>query len=211
VTRILCFAGSARRASLNKKLAAVAAEAVRAAGGAATLIDLADYPLPVYHGDLEAEHGVPSLARALAELIRAHAGLLIASPENNTSVSALLKNTLDWISRIKEVDVLQGRIAALFAASPGAFGGVRGLYHLRAILNSLGVEVLAQQFVLPRARAAFDPQGRLLDAKQLEQVQKVAARLVEVASRAGTQPQAPDADEHGFMRIRDTNPRSSSA
>lgn len=185
MTRILCFAGSARRASLNRKLAQLAAEGVRAAGGEATLIDLDEFTLPVYHGDLETQSGVPAGARALAGLIRAHAGLLIASPENNTSVSALLKNTLDWISRIKDEPVFGGKVAGMLAASPGAFGGARGLYHLRAILNSLGVEVLAQQFVLPRANAAFDAQGKLLDPHQAQQVDKLAARVVDVARRLG--------------------------
>lgn len=185
MTRVLCFAGSARRASLNKKLAQLAAEGVRAAGGEATLIDLADFTLPVYHGDLETESGIPAGARELAALIRAHAGLLIAAPENNTSVTALLKNTLDWISRIKDEPVFNGKVAGLLAASPGQFGGVRGLYHLRAILNSLGVEVLAQQFVLPRANAAFDTQGKLLDPHQAQQVGSLAARLVDVAARLG--------------------------
>lgn len=185
MTRVLCFAGSARRASLNKKLVVAAAEAARGAGGEVTLIDLDDFAMPVYHGDLEAANGVPNQARELAALIRAHAGLLIASPENNTSVTALLKNTLDWISRIKDVPVFPGKVAGLLAASPGPFGGVRGLYHLRAILNSLGVDVLSLQVVLPRANSAFDDHGHLLDAHQAEQVNKLAARLVDVAGRLG--------------------------
>lgn len=185
MTRILCFAGSARRASLNKKLAQVAADAARNAGGEVTLIDLDDFTLPVYHGDIEADGGVPEPARQLAALIRSHAGFLISAPENNTSVSALMKNTLDWISRIKDVPVFPGKVAGLLAASPGAFGGVRGLYHLRAILNSLGVEVLAQQVVLPRANAAFDEHGQLIDAHQAEQVARLAQRLVDVATRLG--------------------------
>src|SRR5207249_4293667 len=123
MTRVLCFAGSARRASLNKKLAHLAAQAARSAGAEVTLIDLGDFTLPVYHGDIEVESGVPAPARELAALVRSHAGLLIASPENNTSVSALLKNTLDWISRIKDVPVFSGKVAGLLAASPGAFGG----------------------------------------------------------------------------------------
>lgn len=185
MTRILCFAGSARRASLNKKLARVAADAARSAGGDVTLIDLADYALPLYHGDVEIESGIPSQARDLAALVRSHAGLLIVSPENNVSVSALMKNTIDWISRIKDAPAFPGRVAALLSASPGAFGGLRGLYHLRAILNSLGVEVLAQHFVLPRANAAFDAEGRLTDPQQAEQVQRLAARLLDVVARLG--------------------------
>lgn len=179
--RVLCLAGSARRDSLNKRLARVAAAAVRAAGGEATFIDLGDHPLPVYHGDLEAEQGVPEGARELAGLVRSHHALLIASPENNASVSALLKNTIDWLSRIKEPDVFGGRVAALAAASPGALAGVRGLYHLRAILNTLGCEVIAAQFLLPRAHQAFDADGQLSDARSREQLAGLARRLVHAA------------------------------
>ncbi len=186
-TRILCFAGSARRESLNKKLARLAAAAVREAGGEATFVDLEDFPLPVYHGDLEAREGVPPGARTLAELLRGHHGLLIASPENNASVSALLKNTIDWLSRIREFDAFGGQVAALAAASPGAFGGVRGLYHLRAILNTLGCEVLASQFLLPRANQAFDAEGQLVDAGSRERLAALARRLLQAAAASGAQ------------------------
>lgn len=176
--RVLVFAGSARQGSLNRQLARLGAESLRRAGAEATLIDLADYAMPVYHGDLEATEGVPATAVALGRLIEQHGGLLIASPENNASVSSLLKNSIDWLSRIRDFDPLSGRTAALMAASPGAFGGVRGLYHLRAILNTLNVEVIAQQFLLPRASQAFDADGRLADAKQAAQLDKLAQRLV---------------------------------
>jgi NAD(P)H-dependent FMN reductase len=181
-TRVLCLAGSARRDSLNKKLARVGAAALREAGAEATFVDLADFPLPIYHGDLETEQGVPAPARALAELVRAHHALPLASPENNASVSALLKNTIDWMSRIRDLDAFGGRVAALMAASPGGFGGVRGLYHLRAMLNTLGCEVIATQFVLPRAHAAFDADGQLVDARSREQVAALARRLLQVAA-----------------------------
>jgi NAD(P)H-dependent FMN reductase len=183
MTRVLCFAGSARRDSLNRKLVRVAVDGVRAAGGEATLIELGDFALPLYHGDFEIESGIPASVRELATLVRSHAALLIASPENNTSVSALLKNAIDWVSRIKDAPAFPGRVAGLLAASPGQFGGVRGLYHLRAILISLGVEVVAQQFVLPKATSAFDAEGRLVDAQQAEQVKSLAARVVQVAQR----------------------------
>ncbi len=197
---VLVFAGSARQASLNRQLAQVGADAVRAAGAQATLIDLGDYPMPIYHGDLEAADGVPPKAVELGRLMRQHDGLLIASPENNASVSSLLKNTIDWLSRIREFNPasvssllkntidwlsrirefnpLDGKTAALMAASPGAFGGVRGLYHLRAILNTLGVEVIAQQFLLPRAHQAFGADGGVIDPKQAEQLAKLARRLI---------------------------------
>jgi NAD(P)H-dependent FMN reductase len=175
---VLVFAGSARQASLNRQLAQAGADGLRAAGAQATLIDLGDYPMPIYHGDLEAADGVPPKAVELGRLIQQHDGLLIASPENNASVSSLLKNTIDWLSRIREFNPLDGKTAALMAASPGAFGGVRGLYHLRAILNTLGVEVIAQQFLLPRAHQAFGADGEFVDPKQAEQLARLARRLI---------------------------------
>ncbi len=156
--RILVFAGSARTDSLNKKLARVAADAVRAAGATATFIDLAQYPIPLYDGDLEAREGVPANARKLKDLFIAHQGLFIVSPENNASVSVLLKNTLDWISRQDGSESglvpYHGKVAAMAAASPGALGGLRGLTHLRAILQTLKVLVLSEQFALGRAHEA---------------------------------------------------------
>ena len=181
---ILVFAGSARSGSLNKKLARVAAEAVRTAGAEATLIDLDDYPMPLYHGDLEEREGLPQNARKLKALFIEHQALLIVSPENNASVTALLKNTLDWISRPDGAHSglvpYQGKVAALMAASDGAFGGMRGLVALRAILQTLRVLVLAEQFLLPHADAAFGADGALKDAKQQASVAAIARRLVEV-------------------------------
>jgi chromate reductase len=188
--RILVFAGSARAGSLNKKLARVAPAAVRAAGAEATLIDLADYPLPLYDGDLEARDGLPANARKLKDLFIAHQGLLIVSPENNASVSALLKNTLDWISRQdgNESGLIpyQGKVAVLAAASPGVLGGLRGLTHLRAILQALNVLVLSEQVALGRAHEAFDGEGRLKDAKQQAALAVLARKLAEVCARLGT-------------------------
>jgi chromate reductase len=185
--RILVFAGSARFGSLNKKLARVAAAAVRAAGAEATLIDLADFPMPLYDGDLEARDGVPASARKLKDLFSAHQGLLIVSPENNASVSALLKNTLDWISRQdgSESGLIpyQGKVAALAGASPGALGALRGLTHLRAILQTLNVLVLSEQFALGRAHEAFNEDGSLKDAKQQAALAALAKKLTDVCAR----------------------------
>jgi NAD(P)H-dependent FMN reductase len=187
MSSVLVFAGSARRESLNKTLARLAAQQVDAAGGRAQFVDLHDFPMPLYDGDLEAADGPPAAAQALGRMVAAHAGLVIVSPENNASVSSLLKNTLDWLSRLRldgaAQDPLAGRVAALMAASPGAFGGVRGLYHLRAILNTLDVEVLAPQFLLPRAGQAFDAQGGLTDARARDQLAAVVRRLLQ---RLGT-------------------------
>ena len=185
--RILVFAGSARAGSLNKKLARAAAAAVRVTGAEATLIDLADYPMPLYDGDLEAREGVPASARSLKDLFIAHQGLLIVSPENNASVSALLKNTLDWISRQDGSESglvpYQGKVAALAGASPGALGGLRGLTHLRAILQTLNVLVLSEQVALARAHEAFNEDGSLKDAKQQAALAALATKLTDVCAR----------------------------
>jgi NAD(P)H-dependent FMN reductase len=185
--KILVFAGSARAGSLNKKLARVAAQAVRDAGGEATLIDLADFPLPVYHGDLEAREGVPAKARELKALFLAHPGLLIASPENNASVSSLLKNTLDWLSRPEGgqngLVPFQGKVAAIVGASPGALGGLRGLVHLRQILMTLNVLVLSEQLAVSRAHEAFADDGSLKDPRQQATLAGIGRRLVDVTAR----------------------------
>lgn len=186
-TRILVFAGSARESSLNKKLARVAARAVADAGGEAAFIDLRDFPMPLYDGDLEAVSGVPVQALRLRELFKQHQGLLIASPENNSSVPSLLKNALDWVSRPTDGEPgtvpYRAKVSALLAASPGVLGGLRGLVHLRQILNGLGVLVLAEQLAIPRAHEAFNDDGTLKDAAQRANLDGLAHRLVEVTTR----------------------------
>ncbi len=158
--RILAFSGSIRRDSWNRKLIRVAVDATRAAGGDVTLIDLADYPLPLYNGDLEDRDGLPDNAQRLKALFKQHDAFLIASPEYNSSIPPLLKNTIDWVSREWQGESglvpYQNKVAAILAASPGQFGGMRMLPHLRQILNTLGVLVLPGQFSLPRADTAFD-------------------------------------------------------
>jgi chromate reductase, NAD(P)H dehydrogenase (quinone) len=185
--KVLVFSGSARTDSHNKQLALAAAHALQTAGAGVTLIDLADFPMPIYNADLEAKDGVPETARELKALFVGHNALLICSPENNASVTALLKNTLDWVSRPDaEHDgrlPYRNKVAALVAASPGALGGLRGLVHLRAILQTLGVLVLSEQFALSRAHEAFAADGRLIDAKHQASLDAVAQRLVEVCSR----------------------------
>ncbi len=134
--KILAFAGSTRSASFNKRLARIAAEGARKAGADVTFIDLRDYPMPLYDGDLEDKEGLPANAKKLKEIFLAHKGLLIASPEYNSSMPGVLKNTIDWVSRVsdpKEVPLacFDGKVATLMSASPGALGGLRGLVHLR--------------------------------------------------------------------------------
>ena len=164
--KILAFSGSIRRDSWNRKLIRVAADAARAAGGDVTLIDLADYPLPLMDEDLEARDGLPDNALRLKALFKEHDAFLIASPEYYSSMPPLLKNTLDWVSREWQGESglvpYQNKVAAILAASPGTFGGMRMLPHLRQVLNTLGVLLLPGQFSLAHADQAFDPENGAL-------------------------------------------------
>lgn len=166
MTKILAFSGSIRSASWNRKLLDAAVAATRAAGGNVTQIDLADYPLPLYNGDLEDRDGLPDNALRLKALFKEHDALLIASPEYNSSIPPLLKNTLDWVSREWQGESglvpYQNKTAAILAASPSTSGGMRMLPHLRQVLNALGVLVLPDQFSLASADSAFDEENGAL-------------------------------------------------
>lgn len=146
---IVAFAGSARRGSLNKRLARRAAVAADSCGAEGIFVDLADYPLPLYDGDLEMSEGIPINALSLAKLIRRADGLFIASPEYNGAYSALLKNTLDWLSRIDR-EILS-RPTAIASASPGSKGGANGLRALRRVLEHMRVPVMEHQLSVPIA------------------------------------------------------------
>ena len=151
--RIIALAGSARRESLNKRLAQVAAARVSALGGSGVFLDLADYRMPLYDGDYETAQGVPGSALALGEQVAAADGLIIASPEYNGSYPALLKNTIDWLTRIDRR--IWVRPTALLSASPRPRGGGRGLVVLRLALVHMRVPVLDRQFSLPSAPDAL--------------------------------------------------------
>ncbi len=181
--KILAFAGSTRTASYNKQLIRTAADAARAAGAEVTVIDLRDLPLPLFDEDFESEHGLPENAKKLKALFRDHDAFLIASPEYNSSITAVLKNAIDWASRGGTDDepalsAYRGKTAALLSASPGALGGLRGLVHLRAILGNIGVIVLPDQVALPKAHEAFDATGKLKDERPAKQVTALAQNLV---------------------------------
>jgi NAD(P)H-dependent FMN reductase len=188
--RILALAGSLRRDSFNKKVVAVAARGAREAGAEVTLIDLKDFPLPLFDQDLEAEQGMPDSGKKLKKLFTDQDGLLIASPEYNSSIPAVLKNAIDWVSRPEPGEpslvAFRNKVAVLMSASPGTLGGLRALVHVRATLGNLGVIVLPQQVAVPRAHEAFGPDGSLLDAKQQAAVEglgrTLAAFLVKLKS-----------------------------
>ena len=168
--RILAFASSTRRESFNKKLVAIAAQGAREGGAEVTLIDLKDFPLPLFDQDLEAEQGMPENGKKLKKLFIDHDGLLIASPEYNSSFPAVLKNAIDWVSRPAPGEpslvAFRGKVATLMSASPGALGGLRGLVHVRSILGNLGVIVLPDQTAVAKAHEAFQPDGSLVDPKR---------------------------------------------
>lgn len=179
--KILAFAGSARRDSFNKKLIQIAVKGAQDAGAEVTLLDLADFPLPLYDGDLEAEQGIPENAKALKELFLAHQGLLLSCPEYNSSITPLLKNTIDWVSRPVEGEgplaAYQDKVCSLMSASPGALGGLRGLVHVRAILQNIGVIVLPKQMAISQANNAFADDGSLKDSKQQETIEGLGKTL----------------------------------
>ena len=172
--RVLAFAGSARAESFNKKLVKVAGEGARAAGADVTVLDLRDLPLPLFDEDLEAAEGVPENALKIKEIMLAHQGLLIASPEYNSSITPLLKNTIDWVSRSsngeKALAAYEGKVAAIMSASPGGLGGLRGLVHLRSILSNIGVLVIPDQVAVGEAHSAFDQDG-VVDEGQRASIQ----------------------------------------
>lgn len=180
--KILALSGSARKASFNERLIKVAAQATREAGAEVTLVDWREFPLPLYDGDTEAEHGLPETAVRLKQLFIDHQGLLISAPEYNSSITPLLKNAIDWVSRSVPGEVplaaYSGKVATLLSASPGALGGLRGLVHLRSILGNIGVIVLPGQLSIPKANEAFNDDGTLRDPAQQARLSQLAGGLV---------------------------------
>jgi chromate reductase len=185
--KILAFAGSAREGSFNKMLVRIAGAGAEKAGAAVTYIDLRDLPMPIYDADLESAEGIPANALAFKTLLAEHDALLIASPENNSTVSALLKNALDWASRSAPGEppfaAFDKKVAAVLSASTGALGGVRGLAQLRALLENMRVMVIPEQKTVPNARGAFGPDGGLLDETARTAAERVGAALAHVAAK----------------------------
>jgi chromate reductase, NAD(P)H dehydrogenase (quinone) len=185
--KILAFAGSTREASYNKMLVKIAAQGARAAGAEVTYIDLRDLPMPLFDEDLEANEGMPANARQFKDLMLAHQGLLIASPEYNSSITAVLKNAIDWASRPYPNEPMLAafnhKVAAIMSASPGGLGGLRGLVHLRSILGNIKVLVLPDQTAISRAFEAFDDDGNLKDPQQQKAIEDLGAKLATVLAK----------------------------
>lgn len=185
--KILAFAGSTRTDSYNKKLVKIAANGATAAGAEVTFVDLRDLPMPLFDEDLEAQEGIHPNARKFKELMLAHQGLLIASPEYNSSISAVLKNAIDWASRPGPGEPMLAsfvnKVAAIMSISPGGLGGIRGLVHLRSILGNISVIVLPSQVTIPQAYEAFNPDGTLVDPKKQSAVEKLGNDVATVLSK----------------------------
>ena len=185
--KILVLAGSTRTGSHNIKLAALAAKELTLIDADVTRISLADYPLPLYEGDLESKAGAPDNAVRLKQMIMAHHGVFIASPEYSASVTPLLKNAIDWVSRVRErgdptYAAFKGRVFAISSASPGRSGGLRSLMALRQILElGCGALVIPEQVAIPSADNAFDEMDNIIDIATANLFRAQLARLVDMA------------------------------
>jgi chromate reductase, NAD(P)H dehydrogenase (quinone) len=176
--KILAFAGSLRKNSFNKKISQIAALGAKEAGASVTYIDLKDYPIPLYDEEIE-EKGLPENVLKLKELFSSHDGFIIASPEYNGSFSAVLKNTIDWVSRKKSAEdpslsCFRNKVAVLLSASPGPLGGVRGLIALRQLLSTVHTLVLPEQKTIP----SFDSKENLSEKDQ-QAIEKIGALLTQ--------------------------------
>ena len=186
--KILAFAGSSRKESFNKRLVKIAVSGAKEAGADVTLIDLTDYPMPLFNQDLEADKGMPEHARKIKNLMIEHDAFLISSPEYNSAFSPLLKNVIDWASRAESDDepplvAYQGKLAVLMSASPGTLGGLRGLVFLRMMLGNIGVTVLPDQQSIPQAFNAFNDDGSLIDERKQASVLALGRELAVTAGR----------------------------
>jgi NAD(P)H-dependent FMN reductase len=191
VPRILVFAGSIRAGAFSGRTADAATRELALQGAEVTRISLADYPLPIMDQDLEREKGIPENAMRLGRVIAAHDGVLIASPEYNASIPPLLKNSLDWVSRIRRDNgrafaPFSGKVFGLCSSSDGGFGGARGLYHLRAVLMACHAEIITPQCSVARASEAFDGEGGFRDERLRRSMETVCRTLAERALMLST-------------------------
>jgi chromate reductase, NAD(P)H dehydrogenase (quinone) len=181
--KILAFAGSLRKDSFNKKMLKLAVAGAISSGVEVTEIDLKDFPVPLYDGDLETAEGLPENAIRLQDLMLAHDGFLIASPEYNSGISGTLKTYIDWTSRprgeIKAGDCYAGKAVVVMSASPGGLGGIRALPNVRSILGTMGVYVLPDEFALGKAHEAFDENGNAKEAFVQNKLESLGKALAE--------------------------------
>jgi len=193
--KILAFAGSLRENSYTKRVVQIALRGAENAGADVTFIDLRDFPMPLYDADDEEKTGLPENALRFQELLARHDGFLIGSPEYNGSISGALKNAIDWASRsggpFKRSDIFTGKFAAIMTASPGSFGGVRALSHLRGVLMSVGVNVLSTECAVSFAGSKFDGDSEALtDETMKASLEKLGASLAEMLQKMRCKPES---------------------
>jgi len=186
--RILIIPGSLRTGSHNAKLAMAAAHEFAQAGADVTRVSLGDYPLPIYDGDLQAKSGVPKNAVNLKRMIASHHGVLIVTPEYNSSVPPLIKNTIDWITRVQDRHEVRGQVFrekpfAIAAASEGRLGGTRALAALRLILSACRATVVPNQLALSFADQAYDDMDRLKEEADIEALRALVRQLIDVSQQ----------------------------
>ena len=191
IPKILVFAGSARSGAFSGRAADVAQKELAMQGAEVTRISLADYPLPIMDEDLEKEKGVPENAVKLGRLIGAHDGLLIATPEYNGSIPPLLKNTIDWVSRVRTDNgrafrPFAGKVAGLCSSSNGHFAGIRCINHLRAVLVRCQVEVVTPECSVPDGASAFDADGNFKDERLNKSMEHLCRTLIETSHMLST-------------------------
>jgi NAD(P)H-dependent FMN reductase len=186
--KILVIPGSLRTGSHNARLAAAAAREFAQAGVDVSRISLGDFPLPLYDGDLQTRSGVPKNAVNLKRMIGAHHGVLIVTPEYNSSVPPLVKNTIDWVSRVQDAQEARGQVFrqrtfAIAAASESRLGGTRALAALRLVLTACHAAVIPNQFALPFAAEAYDDMDRLKHPADREALDAMVRQLIDVSQR----------------------------
>jgi NAD(P)H-dependent FMN reductase len=186
--KILVIPGSLRTGSLNERLAATAALELTQADAEVTRISLGDFPLPIYDGDLQSKSGVPKNAVALKRMMAAHHGVLIVTPEYNSSVPPLVKNTIDWVSRVQDApeargQVFRDRTFAIAAASGNRLGGTRALAALRLILSACHATVVPNQLALSFADQAYDDMDRLKHPADIEALKALVRQLIDISQR----------------------------
>jgi NAD(P)H-dependent FMN reductase len=186
--KILVIPGSLRTGSLNARLAAAAAYEFAQADAEVTRISLGDFPLPIYDGDLQSKSGVPKNAINLKRMIGAHHGVLIVTPEYNSSVPPLIKNTIDWVTRVQDASEARGQVFretpfAIAAASGGRLGGTRALAALRLILSACHATVIPNQLALSFADQAYDDMDRLKHPADIQALSALVRQLIDVSQR----------------------------
>ncbi|GAA0857651.1 NAD(P)H-dependent oxidoreductase [Aliiglaciecola litoralis] len=187
MVKIIAFAGSGRKDSINKKVVKVAAKGAEEAGAEVTIVNLEDFNMPIFNEDLEAEKGMHEGAQRFKEMLMQSDGFLISSPEYNSSYSALFKNAIDWASRKldneKPLEAYKGKVAGIMAASPGALGGMRVLVTLRMLLENIGTMVLPTQKSVAKAMDKFDENGQITDEATEKALKNIGKQLVETCQK----------------------------